>query len=166
MKAALRMLFFATALYSCNQTKPISEVTETTTGETRTVGNTFGSPFSESNPISISMLQQAIAGKDSVQATVSAEIVESCQAKGCWADVKLPDNRTMKVTFRDYAFFLPVEDLKGRTVVFSGTAKKEVVSVDAQRHYAQDAGKPAAEIAAITQPKEELHFVADGIVLK
>ncbi len=81
-------------------------------------------------------------------------------------DVKLKDSSTMKVTFRDYGFFLPTENLKGRTVVFTGTAKRETISVEDQRHYAKDAGKSNDEIAAITSPKEELRFVADGVILK
>ena len=33
------------------------------------------------------------------------------------------------------------------------------------RHYAQDAGKPAAEIAKITEPKRELSFEAAGVLV-
>ena len=128
--------------------------------------NSFGAAFAEENVVSTEQLQTLVQGKDSVEAVVTAEVVESCQSKGCWMDVKLADNSTMKVTFRDYGFFLPIEDLKGRTVVFTGTAKREVISVDDQRHYAQDAGKPKEEIAAITEPREELRFVADGVKLK
>jgi hypothetical protein len=120
----------------------------------------------EVNVIPAAQLADAVAGKDSVQATVAAEVVESCQAKGCWMDVKLADNSTMKVTFRDYGFFVPAEDLQGRQVVFTGTARREVISVEDQRHYAQDAGKPAQEIADIKEPKEELRFIADGVLLK
>lgn len=163
MKKAFLLLTLTATFYSCNKGTTIPE---NTTAEASVASSAFGAPFSQENAIKASALQQKIAGKDSIQATVSAEIVESCQAKGCWADVKLADNKTMKVTFRNYAFFLPVEDLKGRTVIFSGAAKREVVSVEDQRHYAQDAGKSADEIAAITEPKEELLFVADGIVLK
>ncbi|MCC9167487.1 DUF4920 domain-containing protein [Pontibacter harenae] len=78
----------------------------------------------------------------------------------------MADNSAMKVTFRDYAFFLPVEDLKGREVVFTGTAKRQITSVADQQHYAKDAGKSEEEIQAITEPKEEIRFVANGIVLK
>ncbi|TXK26990.1 DUF4920 domain-containing protein [Pontibacter qinzhouensis] len=116
--------------------------------------------------MSVEELQQAVARKDSVQATVTAEIVESCQAKGCWMDVKLADNSTMKVKFRDYGFFLPTEDLSGRQVVFTGTAQMKTVSVADRKHYAEDAGKSEEEINEITTPSEELAFVADGVILR
>ncbi len=81
-------------------------------------------------------------------------------------DVKLSDDSDMKVTFREYGFFVPTENLEGRQVVFTGTAKRELVSVEDLRHFAEDAGKSEAEVAAITQPREELRFVADGVLLK
>ncbi|MFD2245181.1 DUF4920 domain-containing protein [Pontibacter ruber] len=166
MKKTFIMLLAAAALYGCNQSKPATEAVDANTPTEATSATTYGATFAEENVIPASELQQKAANQDSLLATVSAEVVESCQSKGCWMDVKLTDGSNMKVTFRDYGFFLPVEDLKGRTVVFTGTAKREVVSVDDQRHYAQDAGKSEAEIAAITAPKEELRFVADGVILK
>jgi hypothetical protein len=63
---------------------------------------------------------------------------------------------------KDYAFFVPTA-LKGKTVVLDGTAERKVTSVDEQKHYAEDAKKPQAEIDAITTPKEEIRFVANGI---
>ncbi|QCR24912.1 DUF4920 domain-containing protein [Pontibacter sp. SGAir0037] len=122
--------------------------------------------FSETNVLTTSQLAELVTEQDSLQATVTGEISSSCQSKGCWLDVKLADNQTIKVTFRDYGFFVPVEDLSGKTVVFTGTAKRTVTSVETQRHYAEDAGKTPEEIAAITSPKEELSFVADGLVIK
>ena len=167
MKKAILSLFAFAALTACNQTKPTTEDTETPATTTAAeAANVYGSSFAEEDVVSTAELQTLVQDKDSVEAVVTAEIVESCQSKGCWMDVKLADNSTMKVTFRDYGFFLPIEDLKGRTVVFTGTAKREMISVDDQRHYAQDAGKTKEEIAAITAPTQELRFVADGVILK
>lgn len=167
MKKSLLIPFMVATLIACNQSKSVSTLTEeTSVSEAQANGNTYGVTFSEENVLSAVELQSMAQNKDSVNAIVSAEIVESCQAKGCWMDVKLTDNSTMKVTFRDYGFFLPIEDLKGRTVVFTGTAKRELISVDDQKHYAKDAGKHKIEIDAITTPKVEIRFVADGVILK
>jgi hypothetical protein len=163
MKKLFALLLAAGTLQACSQTNTDSDTTAETTAQ---ADNTYGADFAEENIITTAQLQQAIGGQDSIQATVTAEIVESCQSKGCWMDVKLADGSTMKVTFRDYGFFLPVEDLSGREVVMTGIAKHEVISVDDQRHFAEDAGKSAEEIAAITAPREELRFLADGVKLK
>ena len=42
-------------------------------------------------------------------------------------------------------------------------AETKTISVEEQRHYAEDAKKPTAEIEAITKPKEEIRFLASGI---
>jgi hypothetical protein len=159
MKKLFVLLLAASMLSGCSQTK--LEGNETVQSE-----NNYGETFAEENVISTAQLQDALQNQDSLQATVTAEVVQSCQSKGCWMDVKLEDGSTMKVTFRDYGFFMPVEDLTGKTVVFTGTAKHEEVSVDDQRHFAEDAGKSAEEIQAITIPRRELRFVANGVILK
>lgn len=166
MKKTILLLFSVAVLAGCNETKPGHDAADATASAENFSENVYGASFAEKNIITTADLQSAVAGKDSLQATVTGEIASSCQAKGCWMDVKLADNSTMKVTFRDYGFFLPVEDLEGKTAVFSGIAKREVISVEDQRHYAQDAGKSESEIQAITAPREELRFVADGVVLK
>lgn len=73
-------------------------------------------------------------------------------------------NPEMMVRFKDYGFFMPM-DIEGRTVILDGYAKKDIISVDELRHYAEDANKSAEEIAAITEPEEELGFLAHGVIL-
>jgi len=46
-----------------------------------------------------------------------------------------------------------------------GHAFKETTPVEELRHYAEDAGKPQEEIEAITEPKEEVKFLASGVLL-
>ncbi|WP_114782303.1 DUF4920 domain-containing protein [Botryobacter ruber] len=166
MKKAFWILLTVAALQSCNQPETANETATETAATSDVTGTSYGAAFEAEDVISASELQAKVEEQDSVQAVVQAEIVESCQAKGCWMDVKLDDSTTMKVTFKDYGFFVPVEDLSGRTVVFKGTAKKKMISAEARRHYAQDAGKSEAEINAITTPAEELRFVADGVIIK
>lgn len=91
--------------------------------------------------------------------------VESvCQNKGCWMKLDAGNGETMRVSFKDYGFFVP-KDLAGKTVVVEGVAEVKAISVEDQRHFAEDAGKSKEEIEAITEPKEELVFVADGVIV-
>jgi len=46
-----------------------------------------------------------------------------------------------------------------------GMAYYQITPVDELRHYAEDEGKSAEEVAEITEPKRELHFLADGVKL-
>ncbi|MDX5347779.1 MAG: DUF4920 domain-containing protein [Hymenobacteraceae bacterium] len=138
------------------------ETTEATAEET----NKFGEEITTDNAITVAQLEETMKDKDSAQVKVRAEIIESCQNKGCWVDVKLADGTPMKVTFKDYGFFVPIKDLSGKEVVMEGVAKREMVSVEDQQHYAKDALISDEEFAKITEPKESLVFVANGVVLE
>lgn len=96
---------------------------------------------------------------------VMGKVTSVCQAKGCWMTLDAGNGETMMVTFKDYGFFVP-KDITGETVVIEGKAEIREVSVDEQRHLAADAGKSQKEIDAITTPKQELRFVADGVIIK
>ncbi|AHM63069.1 hypothetical protein D770_24120 [Flammeovirgaceae bacterium 311] len=102
---------------------------------------------------------------DSVYLTLTGTALSSCTKKGCWMTVDLGTGESMRVTFKDYGFFVP-KDLKGEQVVMEGVLKRSVSSVDEQRHYAEDAGKTAAEIAAIQQPDTAYTFEAVGVLIR
>ncbi len=88
-----------------------------------------------------------------------------CQAKGCWMSMRVNDNQEMRVTFRDYGFFVPLESA-GKTAVVQGTLKKETTSVEDLRHYAIDGGMSKEEAEKrFTEPKVGITFVADGAVI-
>lgn len=106
-----------------------------------------------------------MAVADTLQATFTGVVKEVCQAKGCWMKVVLDDGAEAMVRFKDYGFFMP-KDSAGKEVIVNGSAFIEEMSVEDQRHYAEDAGKSEAEIAVITEAKRTLGFVADGVLLK
>ncbi|MDH5603899.1 MAG: DUF4920 domain-containing protein, partial [Cyclobacteriaceae bacterium] len=53
----------------------------------------------------------------------------------------------------------------GQTAVIEGIAKKKTTPVEELQHYAKDKGKSDEEIAAITGAKEEISFVATGVLI-
>jgi len=102
---------------------------------------------------------------DSVNSKMTAKVDAVCKSKGCWMKLSLEDGNQVMVKFKDYGFFVP-KDIEGKEVVINGKAFVNEVSVDEQRHYAEDAGKSAEEIAAITEVKKTYSFEADGVLLK
>ena len=54
----------------------------------------------------------------------------------------------------------------GKEVVVNGKAFVAEVSVEEQRHYAEDAGRSKEEIEAITEVQKTLSFEADGVLVK
>jgi len=127
----------------------------------------FGGPVDTEDAISYDVLLADMASQDSVQVTVEATVTEVCQAKGCWMSLTSSTSseaNPMMVRFKDYGFFVP-KDIAGRKVIITGKAYREVTPIEELRHYAEDAGKSKEEIAAITESKEELKFLATGVVL-
>jgi hypothetical protein len=79
--------------------------------------------------------------------------------------LKNANGESLRITFKDYAFFMP-KDGSGRVAIAEGIAKVEETSVADLQEYAKDAGKSAEEIAAITESEKELVFEASGVILK
>jgi len=102
---------------------------------------------------------------DSINSKMLATVNKVCQAKGCWMILDLGNEDEVMVKFKDYGFFVP-KDIAGKEVIINGKAYVKEVSVDEQRHYAEDEGKTAEDIANITQPKRTYSFEADGVLLK
>lgn len=130
----------------------------------RAQGN-FGKQIDDKKAIAAETLPAKMGDKSEMQAKVTGTVESVCQVKGCWMKVNLDNGETMRVMFKDYAFFVP-KDIAGKTVVIEGEAKKTTVPVEHLKHYAQDAGKSKEEIAKITEPKDELTFIADGVIVK
>jgi hypothetical protein len=101
---------------------------------------------------------------DSIAVKMTAKVKDVCQAKGCWMTLDLLDDQEVMVKFENYGFFVP-KDISGKEVFINGKAFVNEVSVDEQRHYAQDAGATAEEIAKITAPKTTYSFMAEGVLL-
>lgn len=127
-------------------------------------GQTFGEKISADGAVSYAQLLKNLQGKDSIAVKVVGTVDAVCQMKGCWMNITEANQPEMMVKFKDYGFFVP-KDIAGRKVVMQGFAYREVTPVDELRHYAEDAGKSKEEIEKITQPKEELKFMAAGVLL-
>jgi hypothetical protein len=166
----MRKLLFigiAALAISCGQSNNKHEEQHTDT--TATVSNNeaqyFGDKISEDGAMDIAGISTQMGDKKEMNAKLTATIEAVCQKKGCWMDLKTADGGTMRVTFKDYAFFVP-KDAAGKQAVVEGVAKIEETSVADQKEYAKDAGKSKEEIEAIKEPKKELVFEANGVIIK
>ena len=100
---------------------------------------------------------------DTINVKFTSKVNDVCQKKGCWMKVGMGEEEAM-VRFKDYGFFMP-KDIAGKDVIVEGKAYVEEMSVDDQRHYAEDGGATPEEIAAITEPKRTLAFEANGVLI-
>lgn len=100
---------------------------------------------------------------DTLNLKFASEVKEVCQKKGCWMKLDMGEEEAM-VRFKDYGFFMP-KDIAGKEIIVNGRAYIEEMSVEDQRHYAEDGGQSKEEIAAITEVKRTLAFEADGVLI-
>lgn len=165
MKALLYSVMFFMSFSSIVFSQEAVEKVSPPKGNAR-VGDFYGadvSGVSESKAISVARLDDKLKTEKKIEgAVVKGLVTDVCEKRGCWLTVKTEDGSSFFVKMKDYAFFVPTS-LKGKNVVLEGSAEKKITSVDDLKHYAKDAKKTKAEIDAITSPKEEIRFLADGI---
>ncbi|WP_159023718.1 DUF4920 domain-containing protein [Formosa sp. L2A11] len=167
MKKIILLLAISLTIFSCkNETKPVEISVEDTT--TEIAYSSFGKEINDTDVLtSEDMMKHYKDLKigDTINSKLKGKIIEVCPKKGCWMTLDVDGGeKPVMVKFKDYAFFMPLK-AKGDVVV-NGIAFVTETPVEELRHYAEDAGKSAEEIAAITAPKLEYRFEADGVLLR
>lgn len=167
--ALLSLLLFTFSCQKENKTDEIIEVTEVQEMLNVDDYESFGEFISTDGLITPEQMLEkynSLAIGDSVSVTFRSTVNSVCQQKGCWMKLDLADENAQSfVRFKDYEFFVP-KDAAGADAIVKGVAFKSETSAEELRHYAKDAGKSEEEIAAITEPKIDLNFMAEGVLLK
>ncbi len=166
MKSFNILVVFLVLILGCgqNQKQPKTETENQPEPEYAAFGEKI-TPTDAKKSAEIAQVFEQLKLKDTISTKFSAIVTDVCQAKGCWMKLDLQNGTKAMVKFKDYGFFVP-KDIAGKEVVVNGIAFVDEMSVEDQRHYAEDAGKTADEIAAITAPKRSYGFEAEGVLVK
>jgi hypothetical protein len=166
MKQIITIFALCLAIVSC---KNEEKTPENQTKETPEIAYaSFGAEITDADALPATRMAEhykSMSVGDTVNSKMTAKVIEVCQAKGCWMRLELQDGEEVMVKFKDYAFFMP-KNIAGKEVVVNGKAFVNEVPVEEQRHYAEDAGQTAEEVAKITEPKKTFSFEADGVLLR
>ena len=158
-------IMFAVGFTSCKSEKSNKEeVTEEIVADYES----FGDKITAENTLTAEEMMakfETLQVGDTINVKFESKIADVCSKKGCWMKLPLNENNETMVKFKDYGFFMPL-DSKGKDVIVEGKAFVQITPVDELKHYAEDAGKTAEEIAKITEPKKEMAFEANGVLLK
>lgn len=127
-------------------------------------GSTYGAKITADGAVIATEIPALLKGKDTIAVKVKATVLSSCEKKGCWMNLKIDETTTAFVKMKDYAFFVPT-DIVNKTVVLDGIAFVKETSVAELKHYAEDAKKSQKEVDAIKEPKKEIRFLANGILV-
>ncbi len=125
----------------------------------------YGAAITREGAFDVKALPGRLKGKASEEVKIKGTLVAVCQVKGCWMTADLGNGQTMRIRFKDYAFFVP-KDAGGKEFYAQGVASWDTTSVAELKHYAGDAGKKQEEIDKITEPKVELVFLAEGVIIE
>jgi hypothetical protein len=169
----MRLLLLATLtlpIFACNSSAPAetsSPLTEVGVeanfpGWDNFGGNFLATPMAE-KPVLFSELAANPETFDGKRIQLLATIDEVCQAKGCWMTFTDGDS-SMRVKFKDYAFFMP-KDASGRQTLVEGEFKIQIVPAAEVAHYLEDAGK-IEEASEVTEDQMSLTFEASAVLIK
>lgn len=121
----------------------------------------FGAPVTLAEAVPLS---EALSKPDDYKGReilLEGVVKSVCKKKGCW--LVLDDGeRDLRITFKDYGFFVP-KDVAGKRVRAQGLLSKETLSAKTVKHFLKDEGAPAAKFKAVKGPVETVSFVASGV---
>ncbi|MFD1064045.1 DUF4920 domain-containing protein [Winogradskyella litorisediminis] len=169
MKKIVSLLVLILVVMSCKNDKKSSDTIndEITTETSKDIAYlSFGEKINDDDALSSERMltyYKDMKVGDTINAKMKGQITEVCSKKGCWMKLDMGNDEIVRVTFKDYGFFMPL-DASGE-VVINGKAYVSETSVDDLKHYAEDAGKSAEDIAKITEPEVTYSFEADGVLL-
>lgn len=165
MKRILIFAITASLFTACKEGSTTEKTATTENAATSTKTEFYGEKITEDNAKPVDSLQTMMGDSTAMNCKLSGTIDAVCQTKGCWMELKNSSGSPVRVTFKDYAFFMP-KDAAGRTAIIDGIAKIEETSIADLKEYAKDDGKKQEEIDAIKEPLKELVFEAKGVILK
>lgn len=119
-----------------------------------------GAPVPKGRPLSVEVL--LAEAKDGQAVLVEGTVRQACSRKGCWMELAAADGPGVRVTFKDYAFFVPT-DSAGARARLAGTVKVTTLSREQADHLA---GEGATVKRAPDGTAREVQVVASGVELR
>ncbi len=109
---------------------------------------TFGAALDESvTDVTLSALVEEGDGYLGEPVQVTARVSQVCQKKGCFF-IAQEGNAVIRVSFKDYGFFVPT-DISGRRVTMVGELVERELSEEQADHMNEDLGDPDAMQAGV-----------------
>ena len=166
MKKVILLLALSISILACKEEAKTAE-TQTEDVKEEMAYTAIGMEINDEDALSTDRMMERYKSMevgDTINAKMKGKITEVCSKKGCWMKLDMGNDEEVRVTFKDYGFFMPL-DAEGDVIV-NGKAYVAETSIDDLKHYAEDAGKSSEEIAAITTPEKTYGFLADGVLLE
>ncbi len=164
----MKKIFYITSvvmIFACgNAEEPVAEVVDATE-ELAITETKHGEEITNDGALTTVEFLEQFEEIKSQETKLTGYITDICSKKGCWMVLDLGNEQTMRVTFKDYGFFVPM-DASGKLAIVKGVATMDTTDVPTLQHYAEDAGESQEVIDAITEPEFNYAFEAVGVIIK
>jgi len=121
-----------------------------------------GEKLSGAQKVTLDELLQAPSKYEGKTVQVEAKVRKACQAKGCWMELAQGDGPGVRITFKDYGFFVPTQSA-GYTAKVEGEVKVATLSEERAQHYTSEGAQVPR--GADGKPRE-VQLVARGVELR
>jgi hypothetical protein len=166
MKKVVLGMLLAAALVGCKSDEKKSQTSQVdtkTTAADSTKYASFGEPMKMSNEaaVPVAAVLANASQYEGKMIRVSGNVSAVCEKKGCWLKMDDASGKELFVKFTCpvNGRLVPLE-AKGKPVIAEGTLKIKDVTEAEARHYAEDAGRPQAEIDKIVGPQKQISLMA------
>ena len=85
------------------------------------------------NPMSLSKALTTFEKIKGRNITLEGTVEKVCAKKGCWMTLK-NNKETIRVTFKDYGFFVPVK-FQNKSIIAQGKLYQKVEEAELRQHY-------------------------------
>lgn len=119
----------------------------------------YGAPIKGTTPLSLDAAIKQLDTRPKADVLIESKVEAVCVVKGCWMALTGDAVDDVRVTFKDYGFFVP-SSIIGKNVLVEGTLERVAMSLDETKHYVKDAG---GDPSKVTQPRTEYRIVANGV---
>jgi hypothetical protein len=116
----------------------------------------------DAKPVALTAVLEKPADYTKAPVLIEGFVEAACQTRGCWMQITPESGKAgMRVTFKDYAFFVPL-DSKGMTARMEGTVSVKTLSKADVDHLVGEGAKLNRNADGTAN---EVSFVATGVEL-
>lgn len=126
----------------------------------------YGADFAVGETVDFGKVVALLDASGEMDGQFEVDVLASCTQLGCWMSVRGPKGEPIKVYMKDHAFFVPTSGMAGKRALVAGTAYRDTVSVALQKRLLAEAGRPQAEIDAVTKEQIEWAISAVGVKIE
>ncbi len=113
--------------------------------------------------VELAALLKDPAASEGKAVALEGKVRKACEKKGCWMEIAAEDKGPgVRVTFKDYGFFVPL-DAAGSTVKIEGVVAVKELSEERVKHYE---GEGATVARGKDGKAREVQLVASGLELR